>query len=51
VLEVGCGKGRLTTLAAARALSVYALDPDAKNVAATQAALTKLRWRWQPRRS
>ena len=40
VLEVGCGKGRLTALAAARALSVYAFDPSAENVAAAQAALT-----------
>ena len=40
VLEVGCGKGRLTALAAARASSVYAFDPSAENVAAAQAALT-----------
>ncbi|MDP9285802.1 MAG: class I SAM-dependent methyltransferase [Actinomycetota bacterium] len=40
VLEVGCGKGRLTTLAAARASSVYAFDPNAENVAATRAALS-----------
>ena len=40
VLEVGCGKGRLTALAAARAASVYAFDPSAENVAAAQAALT-----------
>jgi ubiquinone/menaquinone biosynthesis C-methylase UbiE len=40
VLEVGCGKGRLTTLAAARASSVYAFDPSAENVAAARAALT-----------
>jgi protein-L-isoaspartate O-methyltransferase len=36
VLEVGCGKGRLTALAAARASSVYAfdagLDPPARRV-------------------
>ena len=40
VLEVGCGKGRLTALAAARALTVYAFDPSAENVAATRATLT-----------
>jgi ubiquinone/menaquinone biosynthesis C-methylase UbiE len=40
VLEVGCGKGRLTALAAARASSVYAFDPSAENVAATRAALS-----------
>ncbi len=41
VLEVGCGKGRLTTLAAARAARVYAFDPNAENVAAARATLTK----------
>ena len=40
VLEVGCGEGRLTRLAAARAASVYAFDPSAENVAAARAALT-----------
>jgi ubiquinone/menaquinone biosynthesis C-methylase UbiE len=40
VLEVGCGKGRLTALAASRASSVYAFDPSAENVAAARAALT-----------
>ena len=40
VLEVGCGTGRLTALAADRASSVYAFDPSAENVAAAQAALT-----------
>src|SRR5438477_6677961 len=40
VLEVGCGKGRLTALAAARASSVYAFDPSAESVAAARAALT-----------
>src|SRR5439155_4792233 len=40
VLEVGCGKGRLTALAAAYAPSVYAFDPSAENVAASRAALT-----------
>src|SRR5205823_8306121 len=40
VLDVGCGKGRLTAFAAARASSVYAFDPSAENVSAARAALT-----------
>jgi ubiquinone/menaquinone biosynthesis C-methylase UbiE len=40
VLEVGCGEGRLTTLAASHAASVYSFDPSAENVAAARAALT-----------
>ena len=45
VLEVGCGKGRLTALAAARASSVYAFDPSAENVAASRAAMNRaLSW-------
>ena len=40
VLDVGCGKGRLTTFAAARAASVYAFDPNEENVAAARTALT-----------
>jgi ubiquinone/menaquinone biosynthesis C-methylase UbiE len=41
VFEVGCGEGRLTALAAARASSVDAFDPSAENVAAARAALTR----------
>jgi ubiquinone/menaquinone biosynthesis C-methylase UbiE len=40
VLEVGCGDGRLTAFAAARATSVYAFDPKADEVAAARAALS-----------
>ena len=40
VLEVGCGNGRLTALAASRAASVYSFDPSAETVAAARAALT-----------
>ena len=40
VLEVGCGKGRLTALVADRASCVYAFDPGVENVAAAQASLT-----------
>ena len=32
ILEVGCGEGRLTGFAAARAASVYAFDPNAERV-------------------
>jgi ubiquinone/menaquinone biosynthesis C-methylase UbiE len=39
VLEVGCGEGRLTRFAAARAAEVYAFDPDHERVAAAEAAL------------
>jgi ubiquinone/menaquinone biosynthesis C-methylase UbiE len=39
VLDVGCGEGRLTTFAAARAASVYAFDPSAASVESARAAL------------
>ena len=38
VLEVGCGEGRLTGFAAARANSVYAFDPNPERVAKARAA-------------
>ena len=40
VLDVGCGAGRLTQFAAARAASVYAFDPSAENIAIARSALT-----------
>jgi ubiquinone/menaquinone biosynthesis C-methylase UbiE len=39
VLEVGCGDGRLTRFAAARAAEVYAFDPKAEEVARAADAL------------
>jgi ubiquinone/menaquinone biosynthesis C-methylase UbiE len=39
VLEVGCGRGRLTAFAAARAAFVYAFDPHADAVAEARAGL------------
>jgi len=38
VLEVGCGDGRLTGFAAARAAAVYAFDPNAERVETARAA-------------
>jgi ubiquinone/menaquinone biosynthesis C-methylase UbiE len=39
VLDVGCGKGRLTRFAAAEAAFVYAFDPNPDVVAEAEAAL------------
>lgn len=41
VLDVGCGEGRLTTLAAKRASFVFAFDPNAESVARAERALTE----------
>jgi 2-polyprenyl-3-methyl-5-hydroxy-6-metoxy-1,4-benzoquinol methylase len=38
VLDVGCGEGRLTGFAAARAASVYAFDPNAERLEQATAA-------------
>jgi ubiquinone/menaquinone biosynthesis C-methylase UbiE len=40
VLEVGCGSGRLTHFAAARAREIYAFDPNDDAVAEARASLT-----------
>jgi ubiquinone/menaquinone biosynthesis C-methylase UbiE len=40
VLEVGCGEGRLTGFVAARAKSVYALDPNGEQVETARATLS-----------
>jgi ubiquinone/menaquinone biosynthesis C-methylase UbiE len=39
LMDVGCGTGRLTALAAAHAASVYAFDPDGESVAEARAAV------------
>jgi ubiquinone/menaquinone biosynthesis C-methylase UbiE len=39
VLDVGCGRGRLTAFAAPQAAFVYAFDPNAEAVAEAQAAI------------
>jgi ubiquinone/menaquinone biosynthesis C-methylase UbiE len=39
VLDVGCGRGRLTAFAAAEAAFVYAFDPNAEAVAEARAAI------------
>jgi ubiquinone/menaquinone biosynthesis C-methylase UbiE len=41
VIDVGCGSGRLTSLAATRASAVYAFDPDADSVAKAEASLSR----------
>jgi ubiquinone/menaquinone biosynthesis C-methylase UbiE len=41
VIEVGCGTGRLTALAAARAAFVYAFDPSSEAVEKAKAALER----------
>jgi ubiquinone/menaquinone biosynthesis C-methylase UbiE len=41
VLDVGCGTGRLTTFAVARAAHVYAFDPSAGSIAEAEAALSE----------
>jgi ubiquinone/menaquinone biosynthesis C-methylase UbiE len=40
VLDVGCGTGRLTALAARHARCVYAFDPSEDSVAEAEAALS-----------
>jgi 2-polyprenyl-6-hydroxyphenyl methylase / 3-demethylubiquinone-9 3-methyltransferase len=39
VVDVGCGAGRLTLMAAGQAAEVYAFDPSDESVAAARAAL------------
>jgi 2-polyprenyl-3-methyl-5-hydroxy-6-metoxy-1,4-benzoquinol methylase len=46
ILEVGCGDGRLTAFAAARAASVYAFDPNAERVVTARAATDSERVRF-----
>ena len=46
VLEVGCGEGRLTAFAAARADNVYAFDPNAERVEKARAAADSERVRF-----
>jgi SAM-dependent methyltransferase len=41
ILEVGCGIGRLTSFAAARATHVYAFDPDAERVTQARTSLAR----------
>lgn len=46
VLEVGCGEGRLTAFAAARAREVYAFDPSAERVEKARAVADSERVRF-----
>lgn|SRR5437763_11458467 len=41
VVDVGCGTGRLTSLAAAHAAAVYAFDPDGDSVAQAETSLSE----------
>ena len=41
ILEVGCGVGRLTSFAAARATHVYAFEPDAERVSQAKTSLAR----------
>ena len=43
VLDVGCGRGRLTEAAARQALEVFALDPDAEAAAEARRRLRGIR--------
>jgi ubiquinone/menaquinone biosynthesis C-methylase UbiE len=46
VLDVGCGEGRLTGFAAARAASVYAFDPNGERLEQARAAVDAERVRF-----
>ena len=46
ILDVGCGEGRLTGFAAARAASVYAFDPNAERVDKARSAVAVERVRF-----
>ena len=46
VLDIGCGEGRLTGFAAARAARVYAFDPNAERVEKARAAANAERVRF-----